>query len=140
MSYDIEIAGIQFASLASGDGQYSLCQIQIGVGRYDNVRYHLKGVKGSYTSEGGLIGVPITARVRYVGDVVDLYNAFEADKATMEGAPGFDIEDPAGNIYEDCELEDAVITRHPTATGRVGGQTWMDVEYRFTSWAGKAAA
>ncbi|MBE7465478.1 MAG: hypothetical protein HS116_18530 [Planctomycetes bacterium] len=139
MPHEFTIDAVDFEHPAAAAGRYSLGSMTVGAEVHDRVRYHPKGVRGSYTTEGGLIAVPIACRVRYIANsVAGLYQMFESDKDAWQGSPGFLIGEPGGDDYDDCELDAAQIVRDPTATGRGTGQCFMDVEYRFTSYAGKA--
>lgn len=101
-------------------------------GIFDNTRYHVKGVNGSYFNHGNLIGYKLRMKGRFVGsnpyaDAVALSQVWE-DTAIS-------IVDQNGVTYNRCILDPGGMKPvREGAHAKVGGtyDMFLDVEMTFT--------
>lgn len=130
MPFTFTISGKTFGALASANGAYALAAI-VESGRYDIVRYHVKGVDGSYLTRGGLIGYTLRLRMRYISTTP--YADLSSDQNAWENT-AVTIAEPGGHSYSRCTLKPGGmrVIRDATAMGRgVAGQQFLDAEAIF---------
>lgn len=138
MGLTFSINGKTFGALSPANGSYALSCV-VTAARYDNIRYHVKGVTGNYVTHGGYMGQLIQCRMRYVDTLAGVYAGFEADKAAWQDT-AVAITEPDGANYARCLLQPGGmrIVREPAAMGRgVSGQVFMDAEAVFICDGGK---
>lgn len=131
MGMIFSVGSTTYGSLTSANGKYALSEV-IASGIYDIIRYHVKGVDGSYLTRGGLIGYNIKLKMRYVSTTP--YADLRADSDTWENT-AVTIVAQNGGIYPRCTLDPGGlrVTRDAIAMGRgVVGQQFIDVEANFT--------
>lgn len=131
MAFTFTIGAKTFGSLSSANGAYALSAI-VESGRYDLIRYHVKGVDGSYLTRGGLIGYTLRVRMRYISTTP--YADLSADQVAWENT-AVTIAEPAGHSYSRCTLNPGAmrVIRDATAMGRgIANQQFLDVEANFT--------
>ena len=130
MAFTFTIGSNTFGALSSANGAYALSAI-VESGIYDIVRYHVKGVDGSYLTRGGLIGYMLRVRIRYVSTTP--YADMSGDQSAWENT-AVSISEPGGHTYTRCTLEPSSMRplRDAQAMGRgVAGQQFLDVEAVF---------
>jgi hypothetical protein len=131
MPFTFTIASKTFGALASANGAYALSAI-VESGIYDIIRYHVKGVDGSYLTRGGLIGYTLKLRMRYISTTP--YADLAADQSAWENT-AVAIAEPGGHTYTRCTLNPSGLRaiRDATAMGRgIAGQQFLDAEAVFT--------
>ncbi len=131
MAFTFTIAGKTFGALTSSNGAYALSAI-VESGRYDIIRYHVKGVDGSYLTRGGLIGYTLRLRMRYISTTP--YADLAADQSAWENT-AVTIAEPGGHTYTRCSLNPGAmrVIRDATAMGRgIANQQFLDAEATFT--------
>ena len=130
MGLSFTIGAKTFGALSSANGAYALSVI-VESGIYDIIRYHVKGVDGSYLTRGGLIGYSLKLRMRYISATP--YSDMSADQSSWENT-AVTIAEPGGHSYTRCTLEPSAmrVIRDAQAMGRgVAGQQFMEVEATF---------
>ena len=131
MAFTFTISGKTFGALSSASGAYALSAI-VESGQYDVIRYHVKGVDGSYLTRGGLIGYTLRLRMRYISTTP--YADLSTDQAAWENV-AVTIAEPGGHTYSRCTLKlgGMRVIRDATAMGRgIPGQQFLDAEATFT--------
>jgi hypothetical protein len=130
MAFTFTVGAKTFASLSSANGAYALSAV-VESGLYDIIRYHVKGVNGSYLTRGGLIGYTLKLRMRYIS--TNPYADLSADQSAWENT-AVSIAEAGGATYTRCTLQPGGmhVIRDAQAMGRgVAGQQFMDVEAVF---------
>lgn len=136
MALTFTIGGITFADLAMSGGRKALFMSPDSPNQ-DIIRYHIRGVEGSFLTRGKRINRPIRARMRYIGDTVSaIYGLFNSDVNSWRDT-AVTITGVGGETYNRCTLEPGSmrITGEPKATGRdvADAKVYMDAEATFLS-------
>jgi hypothetical protein len=132
MGLSFTIGGKTFGALSSSNGAYALSEVTAS-GIYDIIRYHVKGIDGSYLTRGGLKGYKVMVRMRYISTTP--YADMTTDQGNWENA-AVSIVAQNGHTYSRCTLDPGAmrVIRQATAMGRgSAGQQFLDVEATFTS-------
>ena len=132
MGLSFSIGGKTFGALSSANGAYALSEVTTS-GIYEVIRYHVKGIDGSYLTRGGLKGYKLTLRMRYVSSTP--YADMTTDQANWENS-AVSIIAQNGHTYSRCTLDPGGmrVIRQAAAMGRgTPGQQFLDVEATFTS-------
>ena len=134
MGLSFTIGGASFAALAMTAGRKAL-DMQADSPEYEIIRYHVKGVTGSYLTRGGRIGTPIKARMRYIGASVAAATAlFNTDVVAWQNT-AVSITAHDGVLYTRCQLDPGSMRQLSIkASGRGAAvAVFLDAEASFTS-------
>ena len=131
MGLSFTLGGQTFGALGSTAGRFALA-IDVDSPQQDIKRIHVPGTDGNYILRGGRAGVCVTARLRYVGSLANVYTNFAADKAAWANT-AVTVTAP-GHTLSRCQLEPGSmkIIKEPAAKGD-GTNVFMDCEAVFVS-------
>jgi len=130
MALTFTILGQTFNALGNGTGRFALA-IDPDSPTQDIRRFHVPGGDGNYIVREGRAGVPVTARMRYVDSLANVYSAFAADKAAWANTSG-EISGGGSTLLR-CSLVPGSMKIIRESQAKGDGNVFMDAEARFIS-------